>query len=189
MEDEVPLAMQTHTPTPAPGPPPQRLEALFQEHGRSVFRTALRVTGSESDAEDVVQTVFLRLLDGGHLATLEEEAGGYLRRAASNAALDVLRRRKTSRAVPLEGAPQLPDDRATAERLLESRRLRDALRRGLGELNERGAEVFTLRHIEGLSNGEIAELLGTSAAVVAVTLHRARRTLQKHMRELAGDVR
>ena len=50
---------------PSSGPDAQ-LEELFRVHGRDVFKTAFRVTGSESDAEDVVQTVFLRLLANRH---------------------------------------------------------------------------------------------------------------------------
>ena len=62
-----------------------------------------------------------------------------------------------------------------------------ALREGLGQLNPRAAEAFVLRYLEGMSNGEVAATLGTSAPVVAVTLHRARRTLQKHIEKTVGE--
>ena len=51
----------------------------------------------------------------------------------------------------------------------------------------RAAEAFVMRHLEGLTNGEVAEVLGTSAPVVAVTLHRARRSLQKHLTIALGN--
>ena len=52
---------------------------------------------------------------------------------------------------------------------------------------DRAAEVFALRYLEGLSNPQIASLLGTSQAVVAVTLHRTRGRLRKEIRPLLGD--
>ena len=186
-DDDVQTALQT--PTPSPSPPGASLEDLFRRHGRSVLRAAWRVTGSESDAEDVVQTVFLRLLDHGHLATLGPEAGPYLRRAATNAALDVLRRRASARAVPIEDeGDELPDRAAGPAGRLRQGELRAELRRALAELPERAAEMFTLRYFEGWSNGEIAGAAGTSAGVVAVTLHRARRTLQKSLDGFLGDL-
>jgi RNA polymerase sigma factor (sigma-70 family) len=56
--------------------------------------------------------------------------------------------------------------------------LRDALRGALGRLAPRAAEMFVLRYFDGCSHGEIARQCGTSAAVVAVTLFRARRQLK-----------
>jgi RNA polymerase sigma factor (sigma-70 family) len=173
--------------------PPQtadaQLEELFRVHGRDVFKTAFRVTGSQSDAEDVVQTVFLRLLANRHAGRVRrDEAGAYLRRAATNASLDALRRRKTRAAVALDDAPPdtLADSAPSAERQAGGSGLRRALRDGLALLNPRAAEAFVLRHLEGLTNSEVAAVLGTSAPVVAVTLHRARRSLQKHLTATRG---
>ena len=58
------------------------------------------------------------------------------------------------------------------------------LRLALATLGGRTAEMFTLRFIEGHSNGEIAEMFGVSALVVGVTLHRARKQLQKEIKQL-----
>jgi len=66
---------------------------LYERNYVAVFRAALRVTGNMADAEDVLQTVFVRVLAQG--ADVKDVAlpGAYFRRAAVNAALDVLRRR------------------------------------------------------------------------------------------------
>ena len=180
----------TNPNSPQPASADAQLEELFRVHGRDVFKTAFRVTGSENDAEDVVQTVFLRLLANRHAGRVRrDEAGAYLRRAATNAALDSLRRRKTRAAVPIEDAPPdtLADNAPSAERQAGGAGLRRALRDGLARLNPRAAEAFVMRHLEGLTNGEVAEILGTSAPVVAVTLHRARRSLQKHLTIALGS--
>src|SRR3954463_16229039 len=67
---------------------------LYERHYEAVFRAALRVTGNPADAEDVLQTVFLRVLASGGEVEDVDVPGAYFRRAAVNAAVDVLRRRE-----------------------------------------------------------------------------------------------
>ena len=66
--------------------------------------------------------------------------------------------------------------------------LGDALRLAISELSPRAAEMFTLRYLEDLGNREIAALMGTSQAVVAVTLHNARTRLRKRLSEMGGKI-
>jgi RNA polymerase sigma factor (sigma-70 family) len=159
------------------------LSQLFAEHHRRVLLAAYRITGSMADAEDVAQAVFLRLGSGnGPIAN----AGSYLYRAAINGALDLLRRRKAASTEPLEDAACVastgPGSSPEAE--ASSRQLGAFLRTAIGELSPRAAEMFTLRYIEELGNRDIAALMNTSQAVVAVTLHNARSRLKKRISEL-----
>src|SRR3712207_2337846 len=78
------------------------LESLFREHGEQVYRAAYRITGSPSDAEDVLQTIFLRLAASKERRDLSPSPGSYLHRAAVNAALDLLRGRARSRSVSFD---------------------------------------------------------------------------------------
>ena len=82
--------------------PPSELETLFQAHHGRVFRTAQRITGSAADAEDVLQTVFLRLIKGQDDYDWSRNPEAYLSRAAINASLDLLRSRTRARAVALD---------------------------------------------------------------------------------------
>src|SRR5215208_406271 len=92
-------------PEPHTASPPMALEAAFRRHHEAVFRAAYRITGNPMDAEDVLQTVFTRLLRREEGEGLDPEgAGSYLHRAAVNAALDLLRARRRSRSVRLEEA-------------------------------------------------------------------------------------
>lgn len=164
---------------PASLPPgPAALERAFDQHHSMVFRAAWRITGNAADAEDVLQTVFLRLSarhdQSAEVATIEN----YLRRAAVNASLNLIERR-SRRNIPLESAPE-PHARE------DQRDLREVLRRAIATLGGRTAEMFALRFIEGYENPEIAEMFGVSQIVVAVTLHRARKQLQKEIRLLGG---
>src|SRR5258708_40039446 len=72
---------------------PGELETLFQAHHERVFRAAHRITGSTADAEDVLQTVFLRLAKSSGSWDFSENPAAYLSRAAINAALDLVRKR------------------------------------------------------------------------------------------------
>jgi len=156
------------------------LERLYLRHHEMVLRTAFRLTRDMRDAEDVLHTVFLRVMQRGEGLGEGTEAGPYLHRAAVNAALDVLRRRR--RSVPLEALP--PASEAVPEqqlRLVSQAELGDRLRSALARLSPRNAEVFVLRHVEGYSNREIGRLLGISWGTVAVALHRARRRLQSEL--------
>lgn len=153
------------------------LEQTFVEHKDLVFRAAYRVTGNSGDAEDVLQTVFLRLLRQEVPAEIRN-LPAYLHRSAINASLDLLRRRKDARTVSLEEEPNVGAavSAATGAPALE---IREWLRQALGRLNPRWAEMFVLRFIEDYSNREIAGMMQTSPAVVAVILHRTRAQLKK----------
>jgi RNA polymerase sigma-70 factor (ECF subfamily) len=158
---------------------------MFQAHHGLVFRTAYRVTGNAADAEDVLQTVFLRMLRRDQRARALENQESYFRRAAINVSLDVVRAGKDSRSVPLDDVP--PEALSQKRQESDSRELRECLRRALARLNRREAEIFAMRFFEDMSNQEIAKLLGISQIHVAVILHRTRGRLQKEVRSYQGD--
>ena len=163
--------------------PPGELERLFRDHHALVYRAAYRVTGNASDAEDVLQTVFLRLAgrDPSELPVANQDS--YLRRAAVNAALDITRFRARS---PQEPADEGIPDRGQREP--DRHELRDCLRQAIARLTPREAEVFALRFLEGYSNTEIARMLGLSRVSIAVIVHRSRHRLQQEIRSY-GEAR
>lgn len=149
-------------------------------HHGLVFRTAYRITGNAADAEDVLQTVFLRLVrrTSGSDGMQNEES--YLRRAAINASLDVIRSRQANPTVELVDVPNERNDGEVTE-------LRQVLGRAMSKLQPRSAEIFALRFIEGLGNKEIARMLGISQVLVAVTLYRTRQQLRKELAKYLGE--
>ena len=161
--------------------PKTPLESLFREHYDRVYRAAYRVTGSATDAEDVLQTVFLRLARQGGELNLEPHPASYLHRAAVNASLDLLRQRGRAAVVPLEdaagvSAPSAMNDPARAH---HDRELQRAMREAVAQLNDNQAQMFALKYFEGYDNQQIAEMLDTSPMVVGVLLHRARARIKK----------
>ena len=147
---------------------------LYERHYEAVFRAALRVTGRPADAEDVLQTVFLRLLArGGDVAEVAQPAA-YFRRAAVNAAVDVLRRRE------LHGESAY-DDLAPHAAVQPLLLLKEQLRRAIAALDSDDASLFLLRHVEGLSIEELAGMFKIEKNNVAVRLHRIRHRLQAEL--------
>src|SRR5580765_139115 len=135
----------------------EAFRALVEQHSRSVFRLAFRMTGNEQDAEDVVQESFLRAYR--QLGRFESRAnfGTWLYRIVSNCSVDLMRS-KQARHDQVRGdslddsAMQLPAaDVPGPDRMAQSaeidRRVQDALQ----ELSPLERAAFTLRHYEGRS--------------------------------------
>ena len=150
---------------------PPELGDLYSRYADTVYRTALRVTGSTADAEDVLQTVFLRVLKREEPLDPLRAPEGFLRRSAANAAIDIVRRRSTWRQESISETPDRLKQESSAE-------LKERLRQAIATLDERDAEMFVLRYVEGLANGEIAEMYGLEKTTIAVRLHRIRESLK-----------
>jgi RNA polymerase sigma-70 factor (ECF subfamily) len=163
--------------------PPEELETLFRAHHDRVFRTAHRITGSPADAEDVVQTVFLRLVKGQDSYDFSGHPEAYLSRAAINASLDLLRSRARSKSVGIEDVnPGIFESKSkNPEAEHADRELQTLIREAVSRLGATASEMFVLRYYEGYDNQEIAKVLGTSQIVVGVVLHRARTKLRKEI--------
>jgi RNA polymerase sigma-70 factor (ECF subfamily) len=165
--DEQPMATTDTT-------APEGFAALYERHYEAVFRAALRVIGNPADAEDVLQTVFVRVLSHHRDTSIEALPAAYFRRAAVNAAVDLLRRRTLH-------AEAAYDERAPHAAVQPPLLLKEQLRRALATQDREDASLFLLRHVEGLSIGELAEMFGLEKNNVAVRLHRIRLRLQAEM--------
>ena len=162
-------------------------EALAREYGPLVFRAANRVLGEATQAEDVQQEVFLRLLESRRDGV--DSWPAYLTTAATRQAIDELRRRQRWWAMlprwTLESqatSPSAEDAGIQAERA-------SRLRRSLGRLSRREAECFALRYLEGLDLPEVAAALSLTENNVGVILHRARRRLESILDDTHEEIR
>jgi RNA polymerase sigma-70 factor (ECF subfamily) len=157
----------------------QELEDLFRTHYRMTYRTAYGVTGSAEDAEDVVQTIFLRLVRREFPPDLMRNPGAYLYRAAVNRSLNIIRGRKRRNLtdLPLVSEVEAPVTEADSAEEIH-RRLFEAV----AELTPESAHILILRYVHDYSDAQIAKLLGTSRGTIAVSLFRSRSRLRKLMR-------
>ncbi len=171
---------------------PTELEELFREHHELIYRTAYSVTGSRHDAEDVLQTVFLRLLRSGIPPGFNENPRGYLYRAAVNQSLTVVRTWKRQSLV--DGGERLlvtvpapgsgPDGPGGVDWSL-----RRHLLAAIGQLKPRAVEILLLHYEHEYSDAEIAKMLGTSRGTIAVALYRTRAQLKKLLVRATGGQR
>jgi RNA polymerase sigma-70 factor, ECF subfamily len=153
---------------------PAGLAELYERHYEAVFRTAIRITGNAADAEDVLQTVFLRVLAQGEPGASERRPAAYFLRAAVNASVDLLRRRAMHAATAY-------DDEAPHAAVEPTLLLKQRLRRAIATLEPEDASLFLLRFVEGLSNQELADMFELEKNNVAVRLHRIRLRLQAEL--------
>jgi RNA polymerase sigma-70 factor (ECF subfamily) len=159
---------------PDAGQAPEDLEAVFREYAPMIYRTARMVTGSAEDAEDIVQTVFLRLLRGEYKSKLQGNPRGYLHQAAVNLSLDVLRRRRRRTFIHDVDTLAAPDPAGSGDQLAHQQ-----LDGVLTELEPDAVHILTLRYVHGYKLTEIAGLLGTSCGAVALRFFRVRQRLKK----------
>lgn len=159
-------------------------EQLVALHERRVFSLALRLTGSVEDAKDATQDAFIRLhrkmaqIDSGR------GLGPWLYSVTVNACRDIGRARQRSRLVPMENWASLApaDSVANPEVLYADVQREEHLRSVLRRLPEKERAALLLREMEGLSTGEVAQILGSSEATVRSQICTARLKLRKLLR-------
>jgi RNA polymerase sigma-70 factor (ECF subfamily) len=170
------------------------LETLMERHSSRVYRVAFGITRNHSEAEEVVQDVFLTLFRKVDMFEGRAALGTWLYRVAANAALIRRRGKRVELETSLEDClPTFLDDghregdRAwlmadwsrTPEHELLAGEAREALAEALDRLPEHYRALVVLRDVEELSNEEVAEILGESVSSVKSRLHRARMALRE----------
>lgn len=149
----------------------ETFDALYRECARDIYAYVRTLLGDDAAAEDVTALAFERAYR--RRATFDSRRGsrrGWLFGIARNAALDELRRRK--RSAPMLG--ELPDETARApEEEAELAVRRTTVLVALAALAPRDRELVALKFHGGLSNAEIAAVLGTSESNAGTRVHRA----------------
>ena len=148
------------------------IEQYCADHGEMVERSARRVTGNDYDAEDVVQTVFVRLLHREPFEGIRENPGGYLRRAAMRESISLLRVRKRKQTgyipKPKDAGPEFTDTR-----------MRPDLRHEADARLEAALHQLDPHFRDGLSAAEIAKEFNMKRGTVSSILTRNRARLEK----------
>ena len=141
---------------------------LFDQYHNMVYRLALTATKSPQDAEDIVQTVFLRLLDHQPMSGKER---AWLAQVTVNACRDLLRSFWRRKVLPLD------------ESISFSKPEEGALFEAVMALPAKYRVVIHLHYHEGYTCAEIGEMLRISSSAVSMRLHRARNLLWSSLKE------
>ncbi|WP_146285107.1 RNA polymerase sigma factor [Gemmobacter aquaticus] len=143
-----------------------------------VLGYATRLLADRAEAEDVAQEAMLRLWRmAPEWRTGEAQVTTWLYRVVTNLVTDRQRARQRRQATTLDDAPEVADDApAAVAQLIEADRMA-ALDRALDGLPDRQRQALILRHIEGMSNPEIAEIMQIGVEAVESLTARAKRAL------------
>lgn len=173
---------------------------LVDRYQDKIYRLAYKITGNPTDAEDVLQEVFLKIYSKIHTFEGRSQLSSWIYRIAVNAAYQKIARDKKSRHISLdEVLPTMGHDEVVASRLaadwmerpdevLLTGEARREMMQAIQELPPEYHVVFALKDLEGLPNQEIADILGLSLPAVKSRLHRARLFLRKRLAEYFGRV-
>jgi RNA polymerase sigma-70 factor (ECF subfamily) len=170
------------------------LTELIHRHQGRVYNHALRMMGNAQDAEEVLQDTFLQVYR--NLDRFEERSrfSTWVYRIATNEALMRLRKASRKREVAFEdtsGEKRWGDEvrdfaRSPLDDVLDQE-ISERLQEVLVELPEEYRAVFTMRDIDGLSNAEVADVLGISVPAVKSRLHRSRLHLRNRLSRIFRD--
>jgi RNA polymerase sigma-70 factor (ECF subfamily) len=151
-------------------------DALVEQHWESVYRLVYHLCGNVHDAQDLAQDTFLKAIHARSSFREGTNLRAWLARIASNAFLDLRRRRKTAKSAPLEVEPPVesPDTAVGGETM-------QLVRAAIRQLDETQRAVFLLRTQEDLSFREIAQALGTTEETARWHMMQARRKLMKQL--------
>ena len=166
---------------------------IYESFQPGVLRFLSRLVGQE-EAEDVAQEVFLRVDRGLEGFRGESSIGTWIYRIARNAALDRLRSRpawlESARQLQSHGSDEdpedvmsrIPDEGASLERDLIGKEMSECIRGRVDTLPESCRRVLVLSEFAGMTNAEVASVIGVSEGAVKIRLHRARTLLREDLR-------
>ena len=155
------------------------LDAVFQDDYKDLYNEAKRVLRKKQDAEDVLQDVYIKLMESDFEPEIRTNPKAYLRRVVHNASVDLHRSRK-----PRKKDKSLDDLEVAApgsERADDN--IRHRLEGAFASMSEEVKDIFELHCEDGYSDSEIAEMRGESRSRVASILSRSRARLKENLNE------
>ncbi len=155
----------------------ERYRVLVERYRAEFGRYALAAVGDRDTAQDAMQEAFIRAYDA--LATCREpdRFGAWFFRILTNQCRNAVARRRET--VPLEAVEAAGTDRADAA--VERAELGERLETALARLTPEQREAFVMKHVEGRSYEEMAQLLGVGSDALKMRVHRARDALRAMM--------
>ena len=176
---------------------PAAVRAITTRYNRRLFRMARSILRDDGEAEDAVQSAYLRAFGSLQDFRGQSEFGTWLTRILINEALQLLRRRRAplqwdeaaaqahsdGRIIPFPTATPIDPERGMAQRQIQA-----VLERAIDDLPDGFRTVLVARVVEEMSVEETADLLGLKPETVKTRLHRARRLLRKSLERQVGPV-
>jgi RNA polymerase sigma-70 factor, ECF subfamily len=161
---------------------PDAFDALVARHIGRAYGFAYRLLGHREDAEDLVQEVFMTVLEKVDTFQAGRDFAPWFYRILANRAMTARKSRATRRTEPIPG--DAPASGLSPARAAEQADVRERVREAVEGLPERQRVIVELFELEGWSGPEIAGMLDVSPATVRWHLHEARRSLRESLASL-----
>lgn len=162
-------------------------DKLFNLYYPILCRFALTITREESDAEESVQDVFVRLWEKRKQSTTVRNVKSYLFKATYNQCLLQLKNKRTRVLHENEYAINMPAD-LPVEEAENWEAFRPVIQSAVNQLPDKCRQIFLMRRYEGLTNNEIAEYLNISVKTVenqlTIAINKLRIQLKPHIKQL-----
>lgn len=149
-----------------------------------LYRFALRLTGSQEEAKDVVQEVFIRVWNGRDQMQEIQNMEAWCMRITRNLSLDKLRANNRKQAQPLEDSYHIRNEDLTPHETTELHESMNRVSQLMAALPEKQRQVMHLRDVEGYSYNEICDMLALDMNQVKVNLFRARNAVREKLMQL-----
>lgn len=155
-------------------------EALYRQHATRLYNLASRMSGADSDADDLLQDIFLLAYRKVGSYRGESSLGTWLYRLAMNYCLDVLRNRQTRMSQVTDSMDE-PDAAPVAQAPALSAVSRIDLERAIEALPPACRAAFLLHDVEGFGHQEVADILGVSEGTSKSQVHKARLRIRGYL--------
>ncbi len=149
---------------------------LFDTYRYMMYITSYKILKNAADAEDAVQSAFLKIVDSpGKISSIpEEELPYYLACAAEHSAIDILRKKKHITTEDIDEHDELESGECVEDDALSKLTISD-IKKALEKLSERDGYILYLSLFKDMSDRRISEVMGMNVGTLRVCLHRARK--------------
>lgn len=158
---------------------------VFDHYQQYIFTFAQKITRSNSDAEEIVQDIFLKVWFSRDQLLTIENFGAYLNRLVRNQAFNLLRHEAVVSKVKTEMGLTISDNDLGTQQTLDYKETKELLDNVLSRLPEQQRRVYALCHLEGLKYDEVAAQLNISPDTVHYHMKLALATIRKHFKRHA----
>jgi len=157
---------------------PQALTEIYNRYNSLLYIYAYKKLGDKSEAEDVVQEIFVRLWKNHKLFSLKSTLASYLYRSVRNRSLDIFAHKKIKSSYIASLQVFIDNQTATTDFLIREKDISGLVDREIKSLPPRMREIFILSRKEHLSHKQIAQKLNISPETVDKQIKRALRVLR-----------
>ncbi len=156
---------------------------IVREYSERLYWHIRELVCTHEDADDLLQTTFIRVWKG--LPTFREESNLYtwLYRIATNEALTFLKKRRIAKFLLLGNYTTALENRLKADPSFDGDRLQIAIRREILKLPDKQRAVFSLRYFQELKYEEISQIMNTSVGALKASYHLACQKIRKALEE------